>query len=242
LGDLYSALQGSYGLAVTKAGGELIQLPVLSPDTNRLERQGKFTLQADGSISGTVAEKRTGDHALLQRQRLAHENEGERQKYMEKYVGEFLPNPSVQQAKVGGLALGKDLTMEYEVSAKNYAQHTGPLLLIRVRVLGEKLFSLDLAKRKYPVEFPYRTVEKDTFELELPAGFVVDELPEPQQLDVGFATYSSKVELTGSTLRYSREYVLRESYIGLDRLADLRKLQNAIREDESASAVLKKTT
>ncbi len=46
MGDLRAPLQGNYGLLVTKAGGELIKLPVLAPDTNRLDREGKFTLQA----------------------------------------------------------------------------------------------------------------------------------------------------------------------------------------------------
>jgi len=63
VGGLRSALQGSYGLLVTKSGGELIKLPVLAPDTNRVDREGKFTLQADGSLTGTVTERLTGTHA-----------------------------------------------------------------------------------------------------------------------------------------------------------------------------------
>lgn len=45
----------------------------------------------------------------------------------------------------------------------------------------------------------------------------------------------------GSTLRYSREYVIRDPYIGAERFADLHKFETVIVEDENANAVLKKT-
>ena len=71
VGDLRSGLQGSYGLLATPNGGELIKLPVLPPDSNLVDREGKFTLHADGSLSGDVTERLTGTHAARQRALLA---------------------------------------------------------------------------------------------------------------------------------------------------------------------------
>ena len=64
--------------------------------------------------------------------------------------------------------------------ADGYAQHSGPLVLLRTRVLGEKAIELDWAKRKLPVELLGTTQEKDTFEIELPPGYTVDDLPDPK--------------------------------------------------------------
>jgi hypothetical protein len=53
-------------------------------------------------------------------------------------------------------------------------------------------------------------------------------------------SYTSKIESKGSTIRYWREYVVNDPDVGTDKLAGLHKLENAIYEDESATAVLKK--
>ncbi len=241
VGDLRTALQGSYGLLVTAAGGELIRLPVLPPGSNMVERQGTFTLQADGSLSGSVTERFTGTHASRQRALLSDENESQRSKALDHYLETSLQNISVQQVKFGNVgARDKDLTMEYQVTANGYAQHSGTLVLVRTRVLGEKAITLDWAKRKLPVELSGATKEEDTFEIQLPPGYTVDDLPDATQLDVGFASYKSKIEAKGSTIRYWREYVVTDPYVGTDKLADLHKLENAIYEDESATAILKK--
>ncbi len=242
VGDLRTALQGSYGLLVTPNGGELIKLPVLPPGSNLVERQGRFTLQADGSLSGDVTERFTGTHAARQRAMLATENDSQRAKALDHYLEESLKNISVQQVKFGDVTeRDKDLTLQYQVTANGYAQHSGPLVLLRPRVLGETAIQLDWAKRKLPVEFSGATKEEDTFEIQLPPGYTVDDLPDATHVDVGFASYTSKIESRGSTIRYWREYVVNDPDVGTDKLADLRKLENAIYEDESATAVLKKT-
>ncbi len=133
------------------------------------------------------------------------------------------------------------LTLTYQLTAQNYAQKTGPLVLVRGRVLGEKAVDINWAKRKFPVELSGATSEKDSYEIQLPPGYAVDDLPEPRQIDVGFASYKSKVETNGSTLHYSREYIVRDPDVGTDHLSDLRKLEGTIGNDEFASAVLKKT-
>ena len=242
VGDLRTALQGSYGLLVTKSGGELIKMPVLLPDTNRFDREGKFTLQADGSLSGTVTERFTGTHAARQRAWLGTQNESERAKSLDHRLGESLKNVSVQQLKVQDLAAhDKELTLTYQLTAQSYAQKTGPLVLVRGRVLGEKAVEINWAKRKFPIQLSGATSEKDSFEIQIPPGFAIDDLPEPKQIDVGFASYKSKIEANGSMLHYSREYVVRDPYIGTDHFSDLRKLEGTIGDDEFASAVLKKT-
>jgi hypothetical protein len=241
VGSLRPALQGSYGLLVTKSGGELIKLPVLAPDTNRVDREGKFALQADGSLTGTVTERLTGAHAARQRAWFAKENESERAKTLDHRLSATLKNVTVQQLTVQDLnAHDKALTLSYQLTAQGYAQKTGALVLVRTRVLGEKEIEINWAKRKLPIQLSGVTTETDSYEIQLPPGYAVDDLPEAKQIDVGFASYKSKIEANGSTLHYSREYVVREPDIGADRFSDLRKLEGTIGDDEFGSAVLKK--
>jgi len=52
--------------------------------------------------------------------------------------------------------------------------------------------------------------------------------------------YQSKVEVIGSKLRYSREFVRRKVLIQPDRTEDLRELQGIIGADQVAAVVLKR--
>jgi len=62
----------------------------------------------------------------------------------------------------------------------------------------------------------------------------------PVKVDMGFAMYQSKVEVIGSKLRYSREFVRRKVLIQPDRTEDLRELQGIIGADQVAAVVLKR--
>jgi len=57
---------------------------------------------------------------------------------------------------------------------------------------------------------------------------------------MGFATYESKIEITGTKLRYSREFVRREVLLKPDQTEALRKMQGIIGADESVAVVLKR--
>src|SRR5262249_19107398 len=60
LGQLPYYEQDSFALLVTDNGGELIHLPVSSPETNLLKRNAKVTLLPDGTLKGEVEEVSTG--------------------------------------------------------------------------------------------------------------------------------------------------------------------------------------
>jgi hypothetical protein len=69
----------------------------------------------------------------------------------------------------------------------------------------------------------------------------VDDVPDPVNIDVGFASYQSKVEVEGSKIRYWREYIVRDLSVKADHIEDWRKLQGVIGSDEAAAVVLKHT-
>jgi hypothetical protein len=54
-------------------------------------------------------------------------------------------------------------------------------LLVRPRVLGVKSWGLLETKepRRFPIEFEGPVLDTDTFEITIPAGYVVDDLPPP---------------------------------------------------------------
>ena len=239
LGDLRSELQDTYALLVSDAGGELIHTELQRPENNTLTRVGQFKLAADGSLSGEVVEKRRGDHAVYERIALTKASQQERLQREERLLGLSLQAFSLQSLEISDLDdRNKELVITYRFTVPNYAQVHGPLTLIRPRILGHKTFALDQKPRQYPVEMDSATRETDVFEIELAPGYKVDDVPDPVEIDPGFASYQSKSEVDGTRLRYSREYVVRDLHVEPERLGDLRKFEGTIGADEMSAVVL----
>ncbi|HTT22778.1 MAG TPA: hypothetical protein VMG82_27865 [Candidatus Sulfotelmatobacter sp.] len=128
------------------------------------------------------------------------------------------------------------------LSNPGYGQIRGPLMLLRPRVIGEKSLTLDRKPRHFPFQFEDTSRETDVYEFELPKEYGVDDLPEPVNVDMGFAAYHSKFEVAGNKLRYSREFIRRQVLIEPQRIEELRKMQGIIGADENANVVLKRNS
>ena len=71
-------------------------------------------------------------------------------------------------------------------------------------------------------------------------GYKVDELPEPTKADFPFGDYTSRIEDSGGTLKYSREYEIKATSIPAAKIGELKTFFHQINADERNMAVLKK--
>ena len=82
-------------------------------------------------------------------------------------------------------------------------------------------------------------LDTDNFEITLPPGYTVDELPAPVHADYGFASYHSKSELKGNVLAYSRTFEIKQLSVPVSRAPELKKFYRIIASDERNTAILK---
>jgi hypothetical protein len=137
-------------------------------------------------------------------------------------------------------SLNKDLTTTYSLDTDRFGKAMGPLLMVRPRILGREALETDHKKRTVPIDLRETMQAKDDYDIELPPGYAVDEMPEPVKLDLGFASYESASEVKGNILHYSRTYTVREVTLPPEKYGDLQKLAGVIAADEQSHAVLKK--
>jgi Domain of Unknown Function with PDB structure (DUF3857) len=242
IGLLSSHLQGSFGILVAGNDSQVIQLPVLNPDANLLERAASFQLSVDGSLEGTVTESRFGEAARRFRRLYGEESEKEQHEDMERRLQRDFSNFTIESsAAQNATEVGKSVLLKFSFTAAAYAQPTGDLLLVRPRVMGHDALPFHEADRIYPIDFGQTGTWRDTIDVTLPPGYVVDDLPQGVDLDLGFARYKSEVKASGDVLHYSREYVVRQIDLAPDKFRDVSKLMGIINADETTSAVLKKS-
>jgi hypothetical protein len=245
VGLIRGELQGAYGNLSNGTQSQVLQMPLLPPESAGRTRSGSFTLAADGALAGDVNELFTGDDAASERWSIKDTDSKELRERIERSLGSDLPGLAFKGFEFHQTAdLDKPLSLDLHVSATGYAHTSGPLLLFRPRVLGSHARSvpdvMEGKPRNYPIELGHPGRWRDSFDITLPTGYVVDETPDPVDLDLDFASYHSKVSAKGNLLHYEREYVVRQVEIPPAKAADFRRFESAILSDEKNAAVLKK--
>lgn len=242
-GEIGGYLQANYGLLVTSEGGELVELPRQPSAMNSIQRSGKLTLDPLGTLKGEVSETRVGDRAWAERWRLRTVTKSADQiKPIEDLLAGSLSLFNITQASVTNLnRTDQPFGFHYAFEARGYAKNAGGLLLVRPRVLGVKTSGLLETKepRTFPIEFEGPSRDTDTFEIVIPAGYVVDDIPPSVDADYSFASYHAKTEVNGNLIHYSRTLEVKELSVPVARADDLKKFYRIIASDERNTVVLK---
>ena len=242
-GQLRGPLQANYGLLVALDAGELVELPQQPSAMSSIQRTGHLTLEASGRLKGDVEEVRLGDRATSERWRLrSMTNNADRIKPIENLLAGSLSSFQIVRASVVNYEqTDQPFGLNYSFQSDNYAKTAGTLLLVRPRVLGNKARTMLESKepRKFPFEFEGPSRDTDSFDITLPPGYEVDELPPPMDVEYSFGSYHSKTEAIGKTLHYQRSMEITELSVPLSKMDELKKFYRMIATDERNTAVLK---
>ena len=242
-GEIGGYLQANYGLLVTPEGGELVELPKQPSAMNSIQRTGTLTLDPMGTLRGEVNETRLGDRASAERWRLRTvTKDADRVKPIEDLLAGSLSLFNITQANILNLhQTDQPFGFHYKFEAQNYAKNAGGLLLVRPRVLGVKTSGLLETKepRKFAIEFEGPSRDTDNFEITIPAGYVVDDIPPAVDADYSFASYHAKTEVKGNVIHYSRTLEVKELSVPVARADELKKFYRIIAGDERNTVVLK---
>jgi hypothetical protein len=105
----------------------------------------------------------------------------------------------------------KPLVTKYKIRVPGYAQKTGKRLFLQPGFFEygkSPLFSS--ATRKYDVYFNYPWSENDQIEIQLPAGFALDNADAPGQIadpnQIASDTVQMAIDNTGRLLKYTRKF------------------------------------
>jgi Domain of Unknown Function with PDB structure (DUF3857)/Transglutaminase-like superfamily len=242
-GEIGGYLQANYGLLITSEGGELIALPEQAPAMNGIRRAAKLTLNSTGMLEGEVNEIRMGDRASSERWRLHKAAKiSDQIKPIEDLLAASLSLFRITEASVSNLDFpDRPFGFHYRFQAENYAKNAGGLLLVRPRVVGQKASGILETKepRRFPVEFEGPALDSDTFDITIPSGFVVDDIPPVVDADYGFASYHAKTQVKGNLLHYTRTFEVKELSVPVAKADELRKFYRIIANDERNTVVLK---
>jgi hypothetical protein len=241
VGDLPDYEQGSYALVTAGDSGALMKMPTTPPESNSLERQSDVVLGADGSIKATVRERAKGQKAAAYRNEFKSLSRPDYTSVIEKWIGRGANGATVSKVEPTDNNIEGRFALDVEFSARSYAQLMQDRLLVFRPAIVSRLgdVSLTEAKRHQPIVLDAQ-VYNETVRVKLPAGFVVDELPDPIKLDTTFGTFSASYEMKDGDLVFTRTLVQKASTIPVEDYAKVKNFFAGMRAAEQAPVVLAK--
>jgi hypothetical protein len=243
LGQLPTAQQGTQALLIDDDSGYVIETPVAPTASNGIERTGSFQVFADGHLEGEVEEFYKGAARVSERRWLLNRTHDEWMRGIERYVARWLPGVAIQEFRMKRSRKTGDLTESYRLIAPAYAQSAGELMLIRPCVLSSKFYDLKARKeRKFPFKFSHLRTERDSFEIAVPVGFTVEELPDPVDLELPFARYRSSVTQEGNILKYDRSLEITRMSVPKEEVVALRDFYRSVDRGERDVVILRRGT
>jgi hypothetical protein len=136
---------------------------------------------------------------------------------------------------------GGRFDLDVDFTATNYAQLMQNRLLVFKPAIVSRQESLALtdSNRKHPVVLESRAFS-ETVRVKLPAGFEVDELPDPLKLDASFGSYNTSYAVKDGELVFTRSLAQRAGTIPVAQYQTVRSFFERIRAAEMAPVVLVK--
>jgi len=239
VGDLPDYLQGSYALIIAGDNGGLIKMPVTPPDTDLLERNIDVNLNDVGEIRGTIRERSTGQASAAFRREFRSVGAPDFRKMIEGWLTSGATGAKVDelQTKDGDNSLTFNLDLSF--SALRYGQlMQNRLLVFKPVIVGRRHgVSLTEATRTSPIEIDGRSIKETAF-FTLPDGFTVDEVPDAANLQTTFGSYTTKYEVNGNKLKFTRALKLTRMTLPADKYSMAKDFFAKIREAEQAPVVL----
>jgi hypothetical protein len=172
---------------VARDFGSWTETPVSGPEQALTKRTGRFKLSPDGTLEGEVRVELSGHEAYRERVVHGEDSPEQREKELREDLSKRLSVAEPSNFKIEPpKASNQPSVHSYRVRAPGYAQVVGKRIFFQPNYFtyGEKpIFTSH--ERQYGVYFSYAWSEKDDIEIELPAGFELDNADAPVVVSSG---------------------------------------------------------
>jgi hypothetical protein len=239
VGDLPDSLQGSNALIIAGENGGLVQMPVTTADFNAWKRETEVTLAGDGSISGVIRERVTGQESRYARSFFRSVSANDFNKTIEGWLSRGAGASRLIKLSPRDRQADASFDMDVEFSAARYGQLMQDKLLVFKPVIVNRTNSIYLTEktRTHPVMLDSNSFT-ETVVVTLPTGFVVDEMPTPVSFHKPFGKYSTTYEVKDGKLFFTRTMTISRTTVPVEKYSDVREFFTKILDAEQSPVVL----
>lgn len=227
------------GFIVSEQGYKWIDLnPDLEYDYSSM---ATLKINEEGELIGAISNSRKDYAAYSLRKKI------EKEKSEDKFIEKIESNNSglnIENYKYTNIdSIYKPVTEYYEVTFEDKTEKVSDFIYFNPMLFEQvKSNPFKLKERKYPVDFSYPIKETYILNLEIPEGYIVDELPPSFQMQLpdNSAVFNYKVEIKVNKLQLLSSIFINKPVFVYDEYSQLVDFYNKIVEKHAEQIVFKK--
>lgn len=188
-----------------------VDTPLSPPDKSKIQRRAKLKLLDDGTLEGEVTVEYSGHFAIERKEDIDEESDAAREDSLKNELKEQMSGAEITNIKIQNVTDHVNpLIYSFHVRFPGYAQRTGKRLFLQPAFFQhgvEPLFAT--VSRRYPIYFHYPWSEDDQVDIDLPAGYGLDNADAPAPFgSAPISEYKPRLSVTsdGKTLVYLRKF------------------------------------
>jgi hypothetical protein len=236
---------GVPGLRLDKDGGTWIQSTLPQASESRIERSAKLKLSDTGDLDGTLTVTFTGLEAMDRRLEQRHGDDAERKKYLEDQVKEYIPVGTELDLtnQPDWKSSSSPLVAEFSLTIPGWVSGAGRRALLPVGIFSApEKHIFEHADRVHPIYFQFPFEKVDDVTIDLPLGWQVQSLPQPQNQDGRVITYDLMAEKAANSLHLTRKVKVEVLLLETKYYAPLRNFFQVVRTGDEEQIVLQPGT
>jgi hypothetical protein len=204
VGDLPIREQGSYALVDGAEKEPLVKMPFLPASANRIETSVGAKLSERGAVEAESEMKHFGQAAARMRHLVQTSTAADLRLAMERGLARSLGGANLVSIAPSDSRQEGRLDMQLKFSADSFGQSMqGRLLVFKPGTLAFRSgYNLPSIQRTLPLVLDPE-LQQDKVRVQLPAGFKVDEMPDPVKLTTPFGQYEAAWVLDGADLVFT---------------------------------------
>jgi hypothetical protein len=203
--------EGEEGLIINQKESMFVTTPLSAPEKSLEKRTAKLRLSEDGTLEGDVRMEYYGQEAADKKEYNDDDSPQERETTLQEMIKAQMSTAELSQITIENVTDPvKPFVYAFHVRVPGYAQRTGKRLFVQPAFFQHGLNPLfQTGTRIHPIYFHYPWSEEDNVEIELPAGFALDNPDAPAPFgSTDLSRYNVQIQVTKDqrTLIYNRRF------------------------------------
>ena len=229
------------GLKLDKEGGSWLQTSMPGSTDSGIQRMAQLKITDTGDLEGKLTVTYTGLEASQRRVEKRLADDTDRKKFLEDEVKESIPAACEIELtnQPDWKSSSPTLVAEYTLKVPGWVAGAGKRALLPVGLFAapeKHLF--DHAERVHPIYFEYPFQRSDDVSIDVPLGWQISTVPQPQKLDAKAITYILEAKNDKGTLHLSRVLNVDILLIPQKNYGSLRKIFQIVRTGDEQQVIL----
>lgn len=241
-GDLPARNRGRKGFIIRNDRGEFVDIPISTPESNRLIVDTVVTLTEDGAVQGSMQIDTLGQYNIEARLEYKQISPSAWKDTLAVGLSKQFPGVRVDSVHISDLAdLNIPVQLKVAFTAENYAERVGNRLVFP---LPSDEFSdyaeiFAAAERQHPLDLSYPMQMQKTIRIALPGGWNAT-FPTDTRLENRFASMERQYKREGDQIHYKINFVIKESIIPPEDYSTAKRFFDMLVREDRTQLILEK--